>query len=88
MYLNTTLQYTDHIPLNDANSVHASKYFLAGLRMGYKKSAKKIKYDLFSGIDNGLNERYSLGNDLNAAGGRYYNAAPPRNYYAGLIISM
>jgi iron complex outermembrane receptor protein len=39
---------------------------------------------VFAGIDNALDETYSLGNDLNAIGGRYYNAASPRNYYIGL----
>jgi iron complex outermembrane receptor protein len=43
---------------------------------------------VFAGIDNALDEKYSLGNDLNAFGGRYYNAAMPRNYYAGLSITL
>lgn len=38
----------------------------------------------FGGIDNILNQKYSLGNDLNAMGGRYYNAAPTRNFYIGV----
>jgi iron complex outermembrane receptor protein len=40
--------------------------------------------DFYTGADNLLNETYSLGNDINAAAGRYYNAAPQRNYYAGI----
>jgi iron complex outermembrane receptor protein len=31
-----------------------------------------------------LDEKYSLGNDLNAFGGRYFNAAPERNYFGGV----
>jgi len=27
-----------------------------------------------------------LGNDLNAFGGRYYNAAPLRNFYGGVHV--
>jgi iron complex outermembrane receptor protein len=27
-----------------------------------------------------------LGNDINAFGGRYYNAAAKRNYYAGVAF--
>ena len=38
----------------------------------------------YAGIDNLLNETYSLGNDINAAANRFYNAAPNRNYYVGL----
>ena len=35
-----------------------------------------------------LDEKYSLGNDLNAIGGRYYNAAAPINYYFGLNLGF
>jgi iron complex outermembrane receptor protein len=41
---------------------------------------------VFVGANNLLNEIYSLGNDINAAGGRYFNAAPALNYYAGLSL--
>jgi iron complex outermembrane receptor protein len=40
--------------------------------------------DFYTGVDNLLSETYSLGNDINAAAGRYYNTAPKRNYYAGV----
>jgi len=30
-----------------------------------------------------LNQYYSLGNDLNAVGKRYYNPAPGKNYFGG-----
>lgn len=87
-YIHATLNYTDHLPLNDANSEFASQYFLAGTRLGLKKSTAKLKYDFFIGVDNAFNQRYSLGNDLNASGGRYYNAAPVRSYFVGLQISI
>ena len=57
--------------------------------MGYSsKLGRKTGINLFTGIDNLLDETYSLGNDINAAGGRYYNAAPKRNYYAGLSFEF
>jgi len=87
-YFHTTMNYTDHLPLNDANSEFATEYFLVGTRFGLKKSTSKLIYDFFIGVDNALNQQYSLGNDLNAAGGRYYNAAPTRNYFMGLQISI
>jgi iron complex outermembrane receptor protein len=87
LYLNVTANYTDHIPLNDANSEFASDYFLLGARVGYKtKLGRSFPIEIFGGADNVLDKRYSLGNDLNAVGGRYYNAAPTRNFYAGLKI--
>lgn len=88
IYLNVTSSYTDAIPLNDANSEYASAYFLLGGRLGYKTNvAKNFPLEIFAGIDNALDKRYSLGNDLNAIGGRYYNAAARRNFYIGLTIN-
>lgn len=83
IYWHVTLNYTSSLPLNDANTAFAKSYTLLGSRLGYKTSAKKLPLDIFAGADNLLDETYSLGNDLNAAGGRYFNAAARRNYYLG-----
>lgn len=85
-YMTTTLQYVDHIPLNDANSEYASYYWLLGARLGYRSKFSNLAFDVFAGVDNALNEHYSLGHDINAFGGRYYNAASTRNYYLGIMI--
>jgi iron complex outermembrane receptor protein len=85
-YANLTATYVDHVPLNDANQFYANEYFLVGGRVGYKLELHQVNIDLFAGIDNALNRKYSLGNDLNAAGFRFYNAAAPRNYYFGLTL--
>ncbi len=88
-YWNITTNYVDRIPLNDANSVYASSYFLAGSRIGFKTNfSSKKSLEIFSGVDNALDQRYSLGNDLNATGGRYFNAAATRNFYFGLKIRI
>lgn len=81
--------YTSSIPLNDANSAYASKYHLVSLKSfwePYPQRNKRITYQIFAGADNILNASYSLGNDLNAVGSRYYNPAPELNFYAGLSI--
>ena len=62
--------------------------FLLGGRLGYKSNLwSNVLIDVFGGIDNALDKTYSLGNDLNAVGGRYYNAASGRNFYVGLSIN-
>ncbi len=73
--------------LNDANSVSAPPYHLVAGKVGYIIAHKKIRLNLYLGADNLLNQTYSLGNDINAVSGRYYNAAPRRNYYAGAAFS-
>jgi len=88
-YLNVTYNYTDKIALNDANSAYASSYNLLGGRIGYRKEIKKkTGVEIFAGADNLFDTKYSLGNDINAAAGRYYNVAPGRNYYAGIVFRL
>lgn len=82
-----TYYYSGKIPLNDANTAYADSYNLVGAKIGYQKWIKgKWKIRLVAGADNLLNEKYSLGNDINGFGGRYYNAAPGRNYYVSFLI--
>jgi len=42
--------------------------------------------ELFLAFDNILDEKYSLGNDINAFGGRYYNAASTFNFAGGIAL--
>lgn len=83
-YANLTLNFTSQIPLNDGNTVSAKAYHLLQLKMGRTLYFKKWNMNVFAGADNLLNEIYSLGNDLNALGGRYFNPAPKINFYGGV----
>lgn len=87
-YLNTTFNYTSSLPLTDANTVYAEEYNLLQCRLGFKHNFKEKNMEVFIGADNLLNENYSLGNDINAAGNRFYNAAALRNYFAGIVLSF
>jgi iron complex outermembrane receptor protein len=85
VYVNFTFNHVGDIPVNDANTAFAAGYYLFGARCGYKTGiVKELPLEFFAGVDNALNRRYSLGNDLNAAAGRYFNAAALRNFYVGL----
>lgn len=82
-----TYYYSGKIPLNDANTAYAGAYNIIGAKIGYQKWIKnKWRLKLMAGADNLLDEKYSLGNDLNGFGGRYYNAAPGRNYYVAVLV--
>lgn len=78
--------YTSEIPLTDANDYTASNYHLVQLKIN-KKWLLLNKYNCqgYLGVDNLLNQLYSLGNDINAAGLRFYNPAPKRNFFAGIV---
>ena len=86
-YFNSTYYHASRIYLNDANTAFTDPYHLLGVRLGWKKTwQKKYKLNFYAGADNLLDETYSLGNDINAAASRFYNAAPRRNYYVGLVL--
>lgn len=88
IYLNVHHNFTDEIPLNDANTVFAPSYHLLMAKLGYRKSlGSRFILDAYIGGDNLLDQRYSLGNDLNAFGGRFYQPAPSRSYYGGLSLN-
>lgn len=85
-YINVTLNNTSSIPLADDNSVFASSYQLLQAKAGYGWHTGNFRWEAFAVADNLLNRVYSLGNDINAIGSRYYNPAPARNVSGGLII--
>lgn len=90
LYANVTYTYSDHVALNDANTAWAGSYNLLGGRLGFRRilPGGRFKLDVYTGIDNAFNVKYSLGNDFNAAAGRYYNAAPGRNWFAGASLNL
>lgn len=84
IYLFVQNNFTSSIALNDANTVFAGSYNLLSAKVGVNLRKKYLPDDIYFFADNILNEKYSLGNDLNAVGGRYYNAAPTFNFQVGL----
>ncbi|WP_299990320.1 TonB-dependent receptor [uncultured Pontibacter sp.] len=88
LYLHLTANYVDEIPLTDENTVYADAYFVAGARLGLRRElGRQFALDIFAGSENLTDLKYSLGNDLNAFGGRYFQPASPRNYYGGFSLS-
>ncbi|MFD2720519.1 TonB-dependent receptor family protein [Hymenobacter monticola] len=83
-YLSPNLSHQARVVLNDANTDTAPGYWVFGARGGWRRTlAGHIETDVYAGLDNATDRRYSLGNDLNAFGGRYFQPAPGRAWYAG-----
>ena len=73
--------YTDAIPLNDANDVFGRAYHLLRARLRYHFGRASV----FVQGNNLLNDEHSFGNDLNARfGARYFQPAPGRNVQVGV----
>jgi len=89
LFLFVQYNYTSSIPLNDANTAFAPHYNLLEAKIGWQHLfGRKTRFEIYAGADNILNEHYSLGDDLNAVGNRYYNPAALRNYYAGVKVTI
>lgn len=89
IYMDLTYNYTDRIPVIDANSFYANAYNLLFVKLGYKVDlSKSIVADLFIAYNRSFNEPYSLGNDLNAAGNRFYNPSAPQTFSGGIKIKI
>jgi iron complex outermembrane receptor protein len=87
LQLNLNYYYSDKLPLNDANSEYAAAYHLINGQVGFEKWLKdKCQLKITAGAENLLDQTYSLGPDINAFGGRYYNAATGRSYYVSLAV--
>jgi iron complex outermembrane receptor protein len=86
-YLSPTVSHQASLPLNDANTDYAAGYWVLGSRAGWRHTlASHLSVDLYAGVENATDRRYSLGNDLNAFGGRYFQPAAGRNYYGGAQV--
>jgi iron complex outermembrane receptor protein len=86
---NLNYYYSGKLPLNDDNTEYAAPYHLVNVQLGFEKWLKtKWRLKLVAGAENLLDETYSLGPDINAFGGRYYNAAPRRSYYVSLLVQL
>ncbi len=85
---NINANLTSKISLNDAATVYAEGYELVQAKLSKQLKWKQQFFQLFAGVDNLFNQTYSLGNDINAVGNRYFNPAPLRNGYMGIRINL
>ena len=83
-YLSPSLGHQARVVLNDANTEEAAGYWVFAARGGWRRTlAGHLEVNLYAGLDNATDRHYSLGNDLNAFGGRYFQPAPGRAGYGG-----
>ena len=83
-YSNLNMYYSDRMYLNDANTVKADPYKVITAKFGYRKNiSSRLQVDVNAVVANLFNEEYVSGYDINAVGGRYYNASAGRNWMVG-----
>ncbi|EMR02217.1 TonB-dependent receptor family protein [Cesiribacter andamanensis] len=82
-------QATGSMPLNDANTAYTDPYQLLNARLDLRLARwQSSGLRLFFSGQNLLNERYSLGFDLNAFGNRFYQPAAARTFMVGISLEL
>lgn len=80
------LLYVGRFYADNANNVETDAYFVSNLRAGYRWESAHWVFEPFVGINNLFDRQYIDNVRLNAAFGRYYEPAPERNVYAGMLL--
>jgi len=87
IFAHLTYSAASRQPLDDGGTAWADAYGLLGVRAGVRRNlGTRLRLEISAGVENGLDARYTLGADVNAFGGRYYNPAAGRAFYAGVVV--
>ena len=80
--------YSGDLYANNANTANVSSYTIANLRLGYDFQNGNWMIRPYVGINNLFDEAYNSNIRINAFGGRYFEPAPTRNFYAGVVVNF
>jgi iron complex outermembrane receptor protein len=80
--------YSGKLYANNANTADVSSYTVLNLRLAWEFTPGQWLVRPYVGINNLLDERYNGNIRINAFGGRYFEPAPERNYYAGVVVNF
>ncbi len=87
LYFNGTYNFYDDIFLNNENSTKDNSYQLLDLKLGYTQGLLEgIRLNVFAGVNNALDEKYSQMHGLNSGFGGFFDPGMDRNYYVGTRI--
>lgn len=80
--------YSGDLYADNGNSVKVSSYVVSNLRVAREFERGKWLIRPYAGINNLFDENYNSNIRINAFGGRYFEPAPPRNFYAGVVVNF
>ncbi len=86
--LTATLEfvYSGQLFANTANTVSVSGYAVSNFRMSYELTRGNWILRPYLGINNIFDESYNSNIRINAFGDRFFEPAPMRNVYAGIVV--
>jgi iron complex outermembrane receptor protein len=78
--------YSGSLYADNANATEVDSHLVTNFRASREFANGNWLIRPYLGINNLFNERYHSNVRINAFGGRYYEPAPDRNIYAGVIV--
>ncbi|HJP62028.1 MAG TPA: hypothetical protein VJ844_01215, partial [Mucilaginibacter sp.] len=90
IYFNAVLNHYSRTPINDANTYFERAYTLLSSKIGYRIPFRQFSLDIFGGVNNILNTKYSSWINFNADASsnppQFYNPSPGINFYGGITL--
>ena len=71
---------------DDANETRVSGHSVVNARTGWRWATGQWHVEPWAGLNNITNEQYNSNVRINQFGGRYFEPAPERNWYAGVNV--
>ena len=86
--LSATLEsvFSGKLFANTANTVSVSGYAVTNFRMSHEFARDSWLFRPYLGINNIFDEKYNSNIRINAFGSRFFEPAPTRNVYAGVVV--
>ncbi len=85
-YATWDITYTGELYADNANQDKVDSSQVSNLRVGYNGFFGDWEVSPFLGVNNLFDENYNSNIRINAFGGRYFEPAPERNAYVGILI--
>jgi len=79
-------RYTGSLQADDQNTEKVPYSIVSDLRLGWTTQIGRYQLEPYLGVNNLFNQSYFANIRINAFGGRYYEPAPERNFFAGLRL--
>jgi iron complex outermembrane receptor protein len=80
--------YSGNLFANNGNTAEVDAYTVANIRLAWEFTPGQWVVRPYVGINNLFDESYNSNIRINAFGARYFEPAPERNYYAGVVVNF
>jgi iron complex outermembrane receptor protein len=82
------VQYVGRIYVNDTNTQFAPAYTIGNARVGFAQTVGRARFTEYVRVNNVANVQYVGSVIVGDTNGRYFEPAPPRNWFAGVSVNF